>query len=72
MHAAEGVSTTDVSAATMAGETTAMHSTAADMASSAMPAPALRPHGYSQQKRERRNGDQATHTGPIIAPFGPP
>lgn len=62
MHAAEGVSTTYVPGATMAGQTTAMHSTTADMASSAMPAPTLRPHGHSQQKRERRNRDQATHT----------
>jgi hypothetical protein len=31
-----------------------------------MPAgPALRPYGDSQQKRERRNGDQATHTPPL-------
>jgi hypothetical protein len=34
-----------------------------------MPAPALRPQGDSQQKGERRNGNQATHTTRIIAPF---
>lgn len=61
MDATEGASATDMPAATMAGKATGMH-TAAGVASSAMPAPALRPHGDSQQKRERRNGNQATHT----------
>ncbi len=68
MHATEGASATDMRAANMAGKPTRMHS-AADMASTAMPAPTLRPHGYSQQKPERRNRDQATHTATIIAPF---
>src|SRR5579864_8881343 len=71
MHATEGASATYVPAASMAGKTTSMHS-AADMASTAMPAPTLRPHGDSQQKGERRNGDQATHTAFIIAPFRTP
>lgn len=50
MHAAaDRAPTTDMRAATMAGEATAtMHSTAADMASSAMPAPTLCPHGHSE------------------------
>jgi hypothetical protein len=72
MRAAEGASATDMPAASMAGKATGMHSTATDMASSAMPATALRPHGHRQQKHERRDGDQATHTGLIIAPFRTP
>ena len=61
MHDTEGASATDMPAATMAGKTTGMHP-AAGVASPAMPTPALRPHGDSQQKGERRNGNQATHT----------
>jgi hypothetical protein len=72
MHATEGASAADMPAASMAGKTTRMHSAAADMASTAMPAPTLRPDGYSQQKPERRNRDQATHTAFIIAPFRTP
>jgi len=34
--------------------------------------PALPPHGHGQQKRERRDGDKATHTDLIIAPFQMP
>jgi hypothetical protein len=51
MHAAaEGPSTTDMPAASMAGKATGMHP-AAGVTTSAMPAPALRPHGHGKQKR---------------------
>ncbi len=68
MHAAERPSTIDMPAATMArepatvtGKATAGHPATARMATT-MPAAALRPHGYSQHKRERRDRNQATHT----------
>ena len=57
-----------MSAASMRGET-AVHPAASMAPTTAVPAPTLRPHGYSQQKRERRDGDQATHIASIIAPF---
>jgi len=76
MHSAEGVApysmgatetTMAASETTVAGEATAMSSaeaptmstTEAAGVSSAM----LRPRGYGQEKRERRDGSKATHTG---------
>lgn len=72
-HAAEGsyaadVSTTDVAAACEA----AMHPAAHVASTAVATSPALRPHGHCQEKRERRDGDKATHTDLIIAPFQMP
>ncbi len=78
MHSAERVAsysmgttktTMAASETTVAGEATAMpsaeaatmSSTEAAGVSSAM----LRPHGYGQEKRKRRNGCQAAHTGSL-------
>ena len=78
MHSAEGMApysmgatetTMAASETTVAGEATAMTSaeattmstTEAAGVSSAM----LRPHGYGQEKRERRDGSKATHTGSL-------
>jgi hypothetical protein len=47
---------------------TASVATTAAVTASAM----LRPDGHGQRKRERRNGDQATHAANIIAPPGKP
>lgn len=78
MHSAEGVATGYVAAtetAVTASETTmaskAAAMTTAEAATVSTPeaagvtSTALAPQGHSQQKRERRNGHQATHTRPL-------
>ena len=68
MPTAEAVSTTEASAATAEScvpTAKARMAAATAVASSAM----LRPQGHSQEKRERRDGHQATHTNAIISPF---
>ena len=67
-HSAERVAT-HYMAATEAGMTATETTMAAEAATvsttetaSVSAAAALRPHGYSQEKRERRDGHQAAHT----------
>lgn len=55
MHATHGMS-----AANVPGEAAAPHPT-----TTAMPAAALRPHGYGEHQGKRRDRDQATHTPPL-------
>jgi hypothetical protein len=64
MRDTEGASATDMPAASMAGKATGMHTTGS-VAYSAMPAPALRPHGHGKQKTQRRDGHQARHTAAL-------
>lgn len=59
---------------TVASKATAMSSAEAATMSTTEPAAVsssmLRPHGHGQEKRERRDGCQAAHTGVIISPIG--
>jgi hypothetical protein len=67
-YAAAAVSTTDVAACEAA-----MHPAAAHVASTTVAtASALRPQGHSHHKSDRRDGNKATHTNLIIAPFQTP
>ena len=68
MHCATNMPTTESGmSAAEAGVSTTKSAVAAATAvtSSAM----LRPHRHSEEKRERRDGHQATHTRVIISPF---
>lgn len=67
VHSAGEVAAANMAAAkaTVTGETSAVTSAKAGMSATrtGVPAPTLRPHRYREEDRERRNAEQAAHTG---------